>query len=77
MGKALKYERQMKWSMIFVIVFCAALLALGILWDTAGSTQISGPVVLFTIGMYSFGMRTIKELKSEIARLQAASGSEE
>jgi len=34
-------------------------------------------VVLFTIGMYSFGMRTIKELKSEIARLQAASGSEE
>ena len=63
--------------MIFVIAFCAGIVLLGILWDTAGSTQISGPVVLFTIGMYSFGMRTIKELKSEIARLQAASGSEE
>ena len=76
MGKALKYERQMKWSMIFVIVFCAALLALGILWDTAGSTQIAGPVVWFTVSMYSLGMRTIKELKSEVTRLQGG-GSEE
>ena len=77
MEQALKYEQQMKWSMIFVIVFCAAILVLGILWDTASSTQISGPVVCFTTGMYAFGRRTIKELKSEIARLQAASGSEE
>ena len=76
MEKALKYEQQMKWSMIFVIVFCAAILVLGILWDTAGSTQISGPVVCFTTGMYSLGRRTIKELKSEIARLQTGDSEE-
>ena len=76
MEKALKYERQMKWSMIFVIVLCAAILVFGILWDTAGSTQISGPVACFTVSMYSLGMRVIKELKSEITRLQAG-GSEE
>ena len=77
MEKALKYERQMKWSMIFVIACCAGIVLWGILWDTAGSTQISGPVVCFTTGMYSLGRRTIKELKSEITRLQVASGSEE
>ena len=76
MEKALKYERQMKWSMIFTIVICAAILVLGILWDTAGSTQISGPVACFTTGIYALGRRTIEELKSEIARLQAG-GSEE
>ena len=76
MEKALKYEQQMKWSMIFVFALCVAMFLLGILWDTAGSTQIAGPVVCFTIGIYSLGMRTIKELKSEITRLQGG-GSEE
>ena len=76
MEKALKYERQMNWAMIFVFALCAGIVLLGILWDTAGSTQIAGPVVCFTIGMYSLSMRTIKELKSEITRLQGG-GSEE
>jgi hypothetical protein len=76
MEKALKYERQMKWSMVFTIVICTAILVLGILWDTAGSTQISGPVACFTTSMYALGRRTIQELKSEVARLQAG-GSEE
>jgi hypothetical protein len=33
-------------------------------------------VACFTVSMYAFGMRAIKELKSEIARLQEG-GSEE
>ena len=76
MEKALKYERHMKWAMIFVIGLCAAMLLLAILWDTNGTVHIAGPVVCFTTSMYSFGRRTIKELKTEIERLQAG-GSEE
>jgi small neutral amino acid transporter SnatA (MarC family) len=77
MEKALKYEQQMKWTMIVVISLCVGMLLLDLFEVTAGGTQIGGPVVCFTVSMYAFGMRTIKELKSEIARLQAASGSEE
>jgi CobQ-like glutamine amidotransferase family enzyme len=76
MEKALKYERQMKWAMICVIVICAAILVLGILWDTAGATQISGPVACFTTAIYALGRRAIEELKSEVKRLQTG-GSEE
>ena len=76
MEKALKYERQMKWSMIFTIVICAAILVLGILWDTAGATQISGPVAGFTTGIYALGRRAIDELKSEVERLQGGDSEE-
>ena len=76
MEKALKYEQQMKWAMIFVIGLCVAMVLLDFVWVTAGSTQISGPVACFTTSMYALGRRTIKELKSEVARLQAG-GSEE
>ncbi len=76
MEKALKYERQMKWAMIFVIVICAGMVLLDLFEVTTGGTQIGGPVVCFTVSMYAFGRRTIKELKSEIASLQTG-GSEE
>jgi len=76
MEKALKYERQMKWAMIFVIVICAGMVLLDFVWVTAGGAQIGGPVACFTVSMYSLGMRAIKELKSEIASLQTG-GSEE
>ena len=77
MEKALKYEQQMKWVMIAVIVISAVLVLLDLFNLTAGGAQIGGPVVCFTVSMYSFGRRAIKELKSESTRLQAASGSEE
>ena len=74
--KALKYEQQMKWTMIVVIGLCVGMLLLDLFEVTAGGTQIGGPVACFTVSMYAFGMRAIKELKSEIARLQEG-GSEE
>ena len=76
MEKALKYEQQMKWTMIVVIGLCVGVLLLDLFEVTAGGTQIGGPVVCFTVSMYAFGMRTIKELKSEITRLQTGDSEE-
>ena len=76
MEKALKYEQQMKWTMIVVIGLCVGMLLLDLFKVTAGGTQIGGPVVCFTVSMYGFGMRTIKELKSEITRLQTGDSEE-
>ena len=71
MEKALKYERQMKWAMIFVIVICAGMVLLDFVWVTAGGAQIGGPVACFTVAMYSLGRTTIKGLKGEIERLKS------
>ena len=76
MEKALKYEQQTKWTMIVVIGLCVGVLLLDLFEVTAGGTQIGGPVVCFTVSMYGFGMRTIKELKSEITRLQTGDSEE-
>ena len=76
MEKALKYEQQMQWTMIVVIVLCVGMLLLDLFEVTTGGTQIGGPVVCFTVSMYAFGRRTIKELKSEITRLQTGDSEE-
>ena len=71
MEKALKYERHMKQAMIVVIGLSVAMLLLDLFSVTVGGTQIGGPVVCFTISMYSLGMTTIKELKGEVERLKS------
>ena len=74
MEKALKYERHMTLAMIAVIGLCVVMLLLDLFSVTVGGTQIGGPVVCFTVSMYSLGMTTIKELKSEIERLKSGGG---
>ena len=77
MSKAQKYEQQMKYAMCGVIALCAGVVVLGMVWKTAGVGNLAAVGIGFSVSIYSFGNRTIKELKREIETLKsdASTGS--
>jgi hypothetical protein len=77
--KALKFERQMKWGMIAVTVFCAALFLL----DFRSARQneldwcdVAVYICVFNFLMYRAGTLVIKELKRENESLKSGGSAD-
>jgi Na+/proline symporter len=71
MSKAQKYEQQMNYAMCGVIALCAGMVVLDIIWQTAGAGAMAGVGMGLSVSIYSFGIRTVKELKREIETLKS------
>ncbi len=71
MSKAQKYEQQMKYAMCGVIAFCAGMVVWGMVWKIPGQFNFAAVGIGFSVSIYSFGIRTVKELKREIETLKS------
>ena len=78
MEKTLKFERQMKWGMIAVTVFCAALFLLDIRSPIPGPDwfEVAVYICVFNFLMYRAGTLVIKELKRENESLKSGSATD-
>ena len=78
MEKTLKFERQMKWGMIAVTVFCAALFLFDILPPVPGPPwfKVACFIWFFSFIMYRAGTFVIKELKRENESLKSGSATD-